>query len=263
MGGELTVDSRPGVGSVFRVRLFLPQLHGEQAESVLARVRRIGYRGVRRRILTVDNERVDRELLVNLLQPLGFEVGEAASGEECLAMVDSFLPHLIFMDLAMPGIDGWETIRRLRAAGHGGVPLAVISANAFDKALDHDVDLPAEDFIAKPIRFGDLLDWIGRRLQLEWVWTALPPAETPPPAPSLAAEDAAPELTLPPPEALRALEEVIDLGFVRGIHARLDEIEALNPCYGEFVRVERNLARQFQFDAMRALLRRSPPASPS
>ena len=134
MGGELTVDSHPGEGCVFRVRLFLPQLHGIEAESILTHARRIGYRGARRRLLTVDNERVDRELLVNLLEPLGFEVNEAASGEACLTMLDRFRPHLIFMDLAMPGIDGWETIRRLRAAGHGDVPLAVstLKNGAFD-----------------------------------------------------------------------------------------------------------------------------------
>ncbi|MDR0701053.1 MAG: response regulator [Azoarcus sp.] len=261
MGGDLTVESRIGEGSTFHVRLFLPQLHGAQADSAFPKARRIGYRGVRQRILTVDNERIDRELLRNLLEPLGFEIGEAASGEECLAMAGAFQPHLVFMDLAMPGIDGWETIRRLRAAGFGQTPLAVISANAFDKGLDHDVELPAEDFILKPVRFDDLLDWIGRRLRLEWVW-----AETPAPGqtqlPSVMPAPRTPPMYLPSPEILRALEEVIDLGFVRGIHARLDEIEALDLRHGEFVRVQRGLLRQFQFDAMRALLHREESPAP-
>ena len=252
MGGELAVESRLGEGSTFRVRLFLPQIHDAQAAHALAREKRIGYRGVRRRILTVDNERIDRELLVNLLEPLGFQVGQAASGEECLAMAADFRPHLIFMDLAMPGIDGWETLRRLRAAGYGETPLAVISANAFDKGLDHDVELSAEDFILKPIRVDDLLDWIGCRLQLEWI-----AARTPAPAPPAGSPQ-----VFPPSDALRALEEMIDLGFVRGILARLDEIEALDPRHGEFVRLQRALARQFQFDAMRALLRRAGPPAP-
>jgi signal transduction histidine kinase/CheY-like chemotaxis protein/purine-cytosine permease-like protein len=255
MGGALTVESHIGEGSVFRLRLFLPQLHGAQTGGAFPRARRIGYRGVRQRILAVDNERVDRELLLNLLQPLGFEIGEAASGEECLAVAGAFQPHLIFMDLAMPGIDGWETIRRLRAAGFGAIPLAIISANAFDKRLDHDVDLPAEDFILKPIRLDELLDWIGRRLSLEWVWAetsvAPPPSLAPPETPSL-----------PPSQTLRALEEVIELGFVRGIHAKLDEIEASGPSYGEFVRIQRGLLRQFQFDAMRARLRRETLPAP-
>ncbi|MBR0567712.1 response regulator [Azoarcus sp. L1K30] len=251
MGGELTLDSQPGVGSVFRIRLFLPQLHDTQAAEVQPRVQRIGYKGVRRRILTVDNEHVDRELLATLLEPLGFEVGQAASGYDCLEMVPSFRPHLIFMDLAMPGIDGWETIRRLRAAGLDEAPLAVISANAFDKGLDNDAGIAAEDFILKPIRVQELLDWIGRRLQLEWVWADTPAMKEEPEAPR-----AVPELVLPPAPDLRALDELIELGFLRGILARLAEIERADPVYGEFVRVERELARQFQFDAMREILRR-------
>ncbi|PKO58745.1 MAG: hybrid sensor histidine kinase/response regulator, partial [Betaproteobacteria bacterium HGW-Betaproteobacteria-19] len=250
MGGELTVDSRPGEGSVFRIRLFLPQLHDAQAAEALPRIRRIGYKGVRRRILTVDNERVDRELLVSLLEPLGFEVGQAESGYDCLDMVPRFLPHLIFMDLAMPGIDGWETIRRLRAAGMDEAPLAIISANAFDKGLDNDVGIAAEDFILKPIRVDELLDWIGRRLQLEWVWADSPVDNAVP-----AAQAAVAQLVLPPEAELRALDELIELGFLRGILTRLAEIERMDPVHGEFVRVQRELARQFQFDAMRELLR--------
>lgn len=258
MGGELTVESDPERGrSVFKVRLFLPQLHGAQTERASLRARRIGYRGVRQRILTVDNERVDRELLVSLLEPLGFEVGEAASGEQCLEKVAAFRPHLIFMDLAMPGIDGWETLRRLKVAGFGEVPFAVISANAFDRSLDNDVGLAAADFILKPIKVEELLDWIGQRLQLEWVWAELAQS-----VPAAQPEAPRPPLLLPPAAARVALDEVIELGFVRGILARLDEIEALDERYAEFVRIERELAKQFQFEAMRALLRRDESSAP-
>ncbi|MBA4742117.1 MAG: response regulator [Azoarcus sp.] len=250
MGGQMSVDSTPGQGSTFRVRLFLPQLHGKQAEQALPRVRRIGYKGVRRRVLVVDNERVDRELLVSVLEPLGFEVAQAISGEECLERIGDVRPHLVFMDLAMGGIDGWETLRRLRAGPHADVPAAILSANAFDRNLDNDVGIGPEDFMLKPIRVDDLLGWIGRRLDLEWVCAEASPE--PPPAPMQAAAE---PMKLPPAAARRELDAVIELGYPRGILARLVEIENAHPECGEFVRIAREMTRAFRFDALRDMLR--------
>jgi len=90
MGGELTVSSEPGQGSVFCARLYLPELRDASPGKPALLEQRIGYMGVRRRILIVDNEKIDRELLVSVLAPLGFELFQAESGAECLAA----LPHV-------------------------------------------------------------------------------------------------------------------------------------------------------------------------
>jgi CheY-like chemotaxis protein len=90
-----------------------------------------------RRMLVVDNEEADRELLVQLLEPLGFELRTAASGHDCLDLLAAgYQPDAILMDLAMPGIDGWETIRRCARSRVPPQPcagMAIVSANAFDK----------------------------------------------------------------------------------------------------------------------------------
>ncbi|NTV68908.1 MAG: response regulator [Azonexaceae bacterium] len=255
MGGEMQVSSTPGEGTLFRIRLFLPSVHSAQAAKELPKLNRIGYVGVRRRILVVDNEKVDRDLLQNVLEPLGFIVEQAASGYECLAAVPRFAPHLIFMDLGMPGIDGWETIRRLRQQGHNEAAIAILSANAYDKGLDNDVGVAPEDFIVKPLKVDELLAWLGRKLDLEWV-TADAPAATVPPAP------AEPPPMVPPGETdMAALDELITLGYLRGILNKLAEIERLDASHGEFVRVLRDLARQFQFDAMKEVLRKMRDAA--
>ena len=258
MGGELTVSSTPGVGSVFRVKLFLPEVRLTSGAAgapfpALAGSRkslpgqpRCGYAGPRRRVLVVDNEEADRDLLVNLLQPLGFELRTAASGHDCLDLLTAgYQPDVIFMDLAMPGIDGWETIRRVRALG-AKAHIAIVSANAFDKGLDHDVDIPAEDFILKPVRHSELLDWLERRLSLTWL-------ESPLEAGAGMVIDAAqpvPVWVYPERQSLDALHEVVNLGYYRGILNQLDEIEAGQPQSAAFVSDMRALARQFQFELM-------------
>ena len=252
MGGELTASSTPGQGSVFRIKLFLPEVHAlglaaqEAAPVREARPRR-GYEGPRRRVLVVDNEEADRELLAALLEPLGFELRMAASGHDALDLLAAGLnPDAVLMDLAMPGIDGWETIRRarelFRRAGTAAPQIAVVSANAFDKGLENDAGIRTEDFILKPVRHSELLDWLERRLGLAWLDT--PPAEP---------EAAAPAVTMhthPPRAQLEALQEMVDLGYYRGIMNRLDDIQAAHPACASFVASLREQARQFQFEAM-------------
>ena len=248
MGGEMTVQSTPGRGSLFCLRLFLPQARVPVDDGAPLVAARIGYQGLRRTILTVDNEEVDRELLLKRLSPLGFEVAQAASGEEALALLRGGLaPDAILMDLAMPGIDGWETLRRLRAEGLGGVPVAVVSANAFDKGLDNDVGIAPDDFIVKPVRMAELLDWLGRRLALEWVQA--------PRRDAFPAQEAV--LHWPPAGRLRTLEESARLGYYRGVQQALDGIEADDPAWAGFVARARSLAREFQFEAMAQWLRRA------
>jgi len=254
MGGEMQVSSTPGEGTLFRIRLFLPQVHSSQAARELPKLNRIGYVGVRRRILVVDNEKVDRELLQNVLEPLGFVVEPAASGYEALQAIPRFAPHLVFMDLGMPGIDGWETIRRIRQQQLTDAHIAILSANAFDKGLDNDVGITPDDFIVKPLRVNELLDWIGHRLDLEWVTADAPVAQP-------AAPPEPPPLVPPATAELDALDELISLGYLRGILNKLAQIENSDPRHGEFVRVLRDLARQFQFDAMKEILRKMRDAA--
>jgi signal transduction histidine kinase/CheY-like chemotaxis protein/purine-cytosine permease-like protein len=244
MGGELNATSTPDVGSRFLVRIYLPQLTGVAAVAP-SHARRLGYAGERRRILIVDNEAVDRELLNRVLAPLGFLIDQAASGEECLEVLPRFRPDVILMDLAMPGMDGWETIRTIRRNRLSDARIAIVSANAFDKGLENDLGIAGDDFITKPVRFDELLDWLGRALNLDWI-----EADAEPAAP-LASGD----LQRPPHEALAALTEQVSAGYVRGIHAQLDQIAAAHPECAGFVRRLRELAQSFRIDEIAAILK--------
>jgi signal transduction histidine kinase/purine-cytosine permease-like protein/DNA-binding NarL/FixJ family response regulator len=247
MGGELGVRSASGEGCVFTVRLFLPELREAPPVRPLA-IQPVGYAGRRRRVLVVDNEEADRELLQRWLVPLGFDVQPATSGLHALALLDGMAPgdpdapHAIFLDLAMPGIDGWETRRRLRARGWGDVPLAIVSANAFDKGLHVELDgedgVCAQDFIVKPVRREELLAWLAQRLGLRWIETGAAPA-----APPTQAER-------PAREEIEPLLELVRLGYTRGILQWLDEWVRRRPEHAALATALATLAREFRFEAI-------------
>ncbi|MDP2024431.1 MAG: ATP-binding protein, partial [Hydrogenophaga sp.] len=256
MGGEMTVRSTLGEGTVFSVRLFLPELHGAVVRRETVAPSITAYEGERRRVLVVDNEESDRELIARWLQPLGFEVLLATSGDDALAMLDALnpagegAPHAIFMDLAMPGIDGWETLRRLRARGWGGVPLAIVSANAFDKGLDNDLGHSPQDFFVKPVRRDDLLAWLGQRLGLQWV-TAEGAVQTGQRAHAPQAPAASSAAELAP------LLELVRLGYYKGIINWLDDWVRQRPEQADFAQGLRTLAREFRFEAIEQRLQQS------
>ncbi|WP_234266811.1 hybrid sensor histidine kinase/response regulator [Hydrogenophaga sp. NFH-34] len=258
MGGEMTVRSQPGAGTVFTVRLFLPALQGVAARRVRPTLPVTGYAGARRRVLVVDNEESDRELLANWLRPLGFEVMLATNGHDALALLEGVqpggaqAPDAIFMDLAMPGIDGWETLRRLRAGGWGAVPTAIVSANAFDKGLQAETEEAAPtDFFVKPVRRDDLLLWLGQQLRLEWqhLVHAEAPAPTPVPARAPLASEA-PAWAAGDAQALLPLLDLVRLGYYKGIVQWLDDWVRQHPEQADFAQGIRTMAREFRFEAI-------------
>ena len=266
MGGELTVTSSPGQGSVFRVRLFLPAVHGAEVPAAVAAEVRCGYEGRRRRVLVVDNEEADRELLVRVLEPLGFELRTAASGHDALDLLAAGLrPDAMLVDLAMPGIDGWETLRRARRllAGPGVCAFAIVSANAFDQGLENDVGISPSDFIVKPVRHGQLLDWLERRLDLQWVQSPAAP-RAPTTAHADASEASGRPNSIPDAAALEDLRELVQLGFPRGILNLLDAMAASRPDWAGFCEEMRAHARSFHLDAIAHRLDDLlPPAAPT
>ena len=253
MGGEMTVKSQPGEGTVFTVRLFLPQV--AQLPPAAQPLSYTGFDGPRRTIWVVDNEAADRELLRHWLEPLGFVVHTVDRGDEALSQLDTLAPgdagapDALCLDLAMPGIDGWETLRRLRASGWAALPVIIVSANAFDRGLDNAVAHPASDFLVKPVRRDELLVWLGQRLCLSWrtAHTAPLMGATPPPA----AHTALSPWTEADAQALRAL---LRLGYPRGVVQWLDAWAQRHPDQAPLAQAWQAMAREFRFEAIDAAL---------
>lgn len=246
MGGDLRVDSLPGEGTTFLIRLFLPSVRVEDGLPILSNRMPHGYQGPRRKILVVDNEPVDRQLLLNILQPLGFDVKEVASGVECLRLYPEFQPDIIFMDLAMPEMDGWEACHLIRNVHHSDVKIGIITANAYDKNLENTSGITDEDFILKPVNLFELINWIGERLDLQWIEHA----ENINPLSLRNSQD------IPPKKILIDFLKMIDLGYMAGIRKLIDEIDSEKSASASFINEIRQMSEAFQLDAMKTFIER-------
>ncbi|RYC29052.1 response regulator [Lichenibacterium minor] len=235
MGGEVTVQSEPGRGSAFAVKLLLSEVTDPRPAAAPARRIR-GYAGVRRTLMVVDDDPVHRDLMVELLEPLGFILMSAPDGPSCLALAEHCRPDLFLLDVSMPGLDGWTLAERLRRSGHRDARVLMLSANAIEVHRNASAEPFHDGFLLKPVDLDAVLAAIGRLLGLGWI---LEEADGAAPRP---AERLVPSITLPPRDIadLRALGE---LGLVRGIGFKLDEIALDDPGRGPAVARLRGLAQ--------------------
>ncbi|MDB5849975.1 MAG: hybrid sensor histidine kinase/response regulator [Rhodoferax sp.] len=251
MGGELTVRSAVGQGSCFTVRLFLPAVAHPLLPVKPPAPRHItGHAGAPRRVLVVDDAAVDRQLLADVLTPLGFTVLQAASGVEALRVASQFVPDLILLDIDMPGIDGWETARLLRANRISFAPILIVSANAFDSDTRNEVGIGREDFIVKPLHIDDLLERM--RAKLDLVWTTPEPVDLP---------DAAGAAGHLPEARFKVLQQLGEMGYVRGILENLDELDRQDPRYATITEALRYCVQRFDLHGFARVLEESRAAA--
>jgi CheY-like chemotaxis protein/nitrogen-specific signal transduction histidine kinase len=171
MGGSLSVSSTVGQGSTFAVTLFVPLASlvkpSEDSQALI-----VGYEGLPRKILVVDDKWENRAVLINLLTPLGFMVKEASNGKEGLELARQWNPNMVVTDLVMPVMDGFEATRQLRQIPPlANIPVIAASASVFDLDSRESLAAGCSDFIAKPFRAEVLLELLRKHLNLTWVYS--------------------------------------------------------------------------------------------
>jgi CheY-like chemotaxis protein len=110
------------------------------------------------RILLVEDNEMNRDMLARRLARRGYEVAAAIDGEQGVAMARSDAPALILMDMSLPGLDGWEATRQLKAAPDTrGIPVIALTAHAMAGDREKALAAGCDDFDTKPIDFGRLV----------------------------------------------------------------------------------------------------------
>jgi signal transduction histidine kinase len=119
-----------------------------------------------RRVLVVDDDRLNLRILGGILRSEGYELAEASTGEGALAVLETFKPHLVLLDVMMPGIDGFETCRRIRAKfGDQSPPIIFITAKAEADDVVEGLVAGAVDYLTKPFRAKEVQARIRSHLQ--------------------------------------------------------------------------------------------------
>ncbi|GAK55098.1 two-component system sensor histidine kinase/response regulator [Candidatus Vecturithrix granuli] len=182
MGGDLRVRSEIGVGSPFSFHITGKRM--EQAASVRRRSSTL-MRPVslepgqpRYRILIADDSLDNRKLLVTLLAPFDFEIREAANGQEAIDVWRDWQPHLIWMDLRMPVLDGNQATRQIKATPQSKqTKVIVLSASVIDDDRLAVMAAGCDDFLGKPFREAEVFALLEQHLGLRCVYAEKQPEQ--------------------------------------------------------------------------------------
>ena len=246
MGSNLEVQSHPGKGSIFSFDLDMPvALNWRENSRVAQPGTIIGFEGTKRKILIVDDRWENRWILVNLLEPIGFELEEAKNGVEGLEKAIAFQPNLIITDLVMPVMDGFEMLRQLRQLPQLKDVVAIASsASVFDTDQHKSLDAGADEFLPKPLQAEKLLEMLRSHMKLTWIYEA---RETltkivSAPAVTLSSEDIIP----PSADILMQLYELAKKGDIDEIVEAASQLKQSQPESIAFVQKLVELAESFQ-----------------
>jgi CheY-like chemotaxis protein len=199
MHGEITVRSELGHGSTFRV--IVPVELADASDVPVERP--LGSRGGQRRVigiesgqqapdggpyrlLIVEDKALNRRLMLKLLEPFGFELREAVNGQEAVEIWQAWHPHLIWMDMRMPVMDGHEATKRIKQlqaiserrpcdkaqALQAKVDTIIIAltASAFEEDRRVILDEGCDGFVRKPFRETDIFETLAEHLDIRFVY---------------------------------------------------------------------------------------------
>jgi signal transduction histidine kinase/CheY-like chemotaxis protein len=261
MGGELSVNSIVGQGTTFHMQIPVTLATEDAVEELdLQPQHRVtgivpgqtAPDGGPFRLLVVEDKATNRELLIKLLTPFGFDVRCAVNGTEGVELWEEWQPHLVWMDMRLPVMDGYEATRQIKARAEAtGRPAIVVAltASAFEEDREAILAAGCDDFVRKPFREHEIFNVLHRFLGVRFIY------ETDTPTPDPAESVSLPELraaidTLPTAWATDLDQAVTTLDADQ----MLTLIEAIRPQAPHLADTLGQWVRDFEYDKLVTLI---------
>ncbi|MCP6758337.1 MAG: AAA family ATPase [Fischerella sp. CENA71] len=215
MGGDITVSSSVGYGSVFKFDICVARIETPQTENLqpLRRVLALQPNQPNYRMLIVDDHPEGRQLLMTLLSRVGFEVKQASDGQQAIKIWEHFSPHLIFMDMRLPVLDGREATKRIKATGvDQATKIVAVTASSLESERAVIMAAGCDDYIRKPFKEAEIFETIQKHLGVRYIYDQ--PVSTP-------------QLTQTEPDMITSADlGVLDADLVQQLHQAALRVDA-------------------------------------
>jgi two-component system sensor histidine kinase ChiS len=173
MGGEIRVSSEVDKGSSFTldIPIRVQDISAIPRDAITRRVVGIEPGQPTYRLLIVDDKEVNRQLLVKFLSPMGFDLREARDGKEALEIWETWEPHLIWLDMRMPVMDGYEATRRIKSTTRGQATVIVaLTASALEEDRVIILSEGCDAYIRKPFREEEIFGALAQHLGVRFIY---------------------------------------------------------------------------------------------
>ncbi|GFE69468.1 ATP-binding protein [Chroococcus sp. FPU101] len=173
MGGDIQVSSVLHQGTKVSFTIRVETVTANEIENKIhpLRVIAIAPNQPTYRILAVDDQPLNRQLLVKLLTPIGFEVKEAANGQQAIEIWEDWQPHLILMDMRMPVLDGYEATRQIKITTKGqATAIIALTASVLEEEKAVILSAGCDNFLRKPFREEEIFLMLSQHLGVSYVY---------------------------------------------------------------------------------------------
>ncbi|WP_413173932.1 MASE1 domain-containing protein [Anabaena azotica] len=174
MGGDIAVESEIGKGTTFKfsIQTTLGQVVVNNYPEEHQRVIGLAPGQPTYKILAVDDKPINRQLLFKLLEPLGFEMKEASNGQEAIAIWDEWEPHLIWMDMRMPIMDGYDATKHIKSTTKGNATAVIaLTASVLEEEKAIVLSAGCDDFLRKPFTEHTIFEALAKHLGVKYLYT--------------------------------------------------------------------------------------------